>query len=249
MELLSITLAANETKQFAKAGRYFEIIESAFPITVNFYSASGAQSDSMVNALSGLFLEDPYVHFSISNGATAQTVILLLMEIGRGGSRRQPGTVRVIDQGADKTATGNQFLLVFSQASGAGGSIVAIKANTKKVFVKSLMVGSDTAGTLEIFMGTAAPTANPSVPPAGRNKRLFGAAADHSVAYGTCATLPVTGGEVPGASVIGYVSIQANATQLIPLTTPIEIDPGGFLLVASGAINKSVSVIADIEET
>lgn len=97
MELLTITLAANETRQFAKAGRYFEIIESIYAMNVAFYGANGAQSDQMIGALSGLYLEDPYSHFAITNGAGAQTVTVLLMETGRGGSRRQPGNVIVID--------------------------------------------------------------------------------------------------------------------------------------------------------
>ena len=98
MELLPITLAANETKQFAKAGRYFEIITADFPLAVQFTGDKGAQTDQLQGAVSGLFIEDPYSHFAITNGPNAQTIVLLLMETGRGGSRRQPGTVDVTNK-------------------------------------------------------------------------------------------------------------------------------------------------------
>lgn len=97
MELLPITLAANETRQFAKAGRYFEIIDSTYAVTIQFVGTGGNISDSMTGALSGLFIEDPFTHFSVTNGAAAQTITLLIMETGRGGSRRQPGNVAIVD--------------------------------------------------------------------------------------------------------------------------------------------------------
>ncbi len=73
MELLTINLAANQTQQFAKAGRYFEIIDSFYAVRVDFTGDQGQQTDSMVNALSGLYLEDAFSGFAIANGATAQT--------------------------------------------------------------------------------------------------------------------------------------------------------------------------------
>ena len=111
MELLTVTLAANETKQFAKAGRYFEIIDSSYAVQVDFTGDQGQRSDSMINALSGLFVEDPYSGFAITNGAIAQNVTLLVMENGRGGSRRQPGIVQVIDGGKERTKANLAFTL------------------------------------------------------------------------------------------------------------------------------------------
>lgn len=94
MELLTIKLSAGESKRFEKPGRYFEIIDSTGAVRVDFYSVSGRQTDQMVNALSGLFLEASYGAFTITS-ATSQSVSFLLLENGRGGSRRQPGVVQV----------------------------------------------------------------------------------------------------------------------------------------------------------
>lgn len=169
MELLQITLAANETKQFAKAGRYFEIIESAFPITVNFTGSSGALSDSMVNALSGLFLEDAYTHFSITNGTSAQTVTLLLMEIGRGGSRRQPGVVQVTYQVSSSVALSDSVETANALASGfqVVKTIVTPAANTKGLRMHRCVVQAvaNAAGFTDLRV-IAAPAAPVNLTPA-----------------------------------------------------------------------------------
>lgn len=102
MELLTIQLAANETKQFRKAGAYCEIIDSQAAIGINFLSVLGGQTGSIKGGLSGLYLEVDYGAFDITNGPAAQTVTLLLCDAGEsGGSRRQPGNVRVIDEITD----------------------------------------------------------------------------------------------------------------------------------------------------
>ena len=41
MELLTVTLAASQTRHFAKAGRYFEIIDSTYAVNVAFTGADG----------------------------------------------------------------------------------------------------------------------------------------------------------------------------------------------------------------
>lgn len=162
---------------------------------------------------------------------------------------RITGSVYVIDQGADKTAGGNQFFVSQSSSSALGGMILSIKATAKKVFIKRLMIGTDTAGALEYGIATGAPTSNAAAGVTPLNKLFFGGnAADASLATGTCAAIPVTAGEMPGKALIGFLSFSANQLLELPLTTPLELTPGKYFYVASGAANRSAVLIADFEE-
>lgn len=97
IELLTFTLAAGATAQFAKAGRYIEIIEADYGIaSITLTDESGGQSAVMRNTKSGLYAEVAFKQVDIVNGATAQTITLLVTD-GRGGSRRQPGNVVIVD--------------------------------------------------------------------------------------------------------------------------------------------------------
>ena len=178
MELLTINLAANQTQQFAKAGRYFEIIDSAYAVRVDFNGDQGQQTDSMVNALSGLFIEDPFAGFAITNGATPQSVTVLILESGRGGSRRQPGVVRVIDQSADKSMAGNQFFGSYSAPAAAGlGSVVMLGAGGgggKKAVIKILSISSSITGSVILMSGTG--PGSLGLPTAALNPKVVGGA-------------------------------------------------------------------------
>lgn len=249
MELLTITLAANETKQFARAGRYFEIIASDAAINVAFYGLGGGQTDSMMNALSGLFLEDPYAAFSITNSGAAQSITLLLMETGRGGSRRQPGVVSVVDQGAYKSGLGKQFVASFTRnsSSGAVGVVGGLKADTGSFAVKRLMLSSTTAGVLGLYFGSAAPTVNAGTTAQIVSKLATAPVATASRVYGDAATGVPTGAELPGVALIANVQVGANAYSEVPLTTPLILPQGYVLAVASLAVNRDVSMVFDFE--
>jgi hypothetical protein len=100
MEILTINLAANETKNFRKAGSYVEILSSSGPIGITMNSVAGGQINSINGGLSGLFLNADFGAFTVADqSGTAQQVLLLTCDPGEvGGSRRQPGNVRVIDE-------------------------------------------------------------------------------------------------------------------------------------------------------
>lgn len=251
MELLTTTLAANETKQFAKAGRYFEIIDSTYAVNVAFNAANGAQSDQMVGALSGLYLEDPYSHFSITNGAVAQSITLLVMETGRGGSRRQPGNVRVIDQSIDKTRAGLQFMNSSAAAANPGAlSLVGIHnlaANARTVSLKKVIVSSATAGFLYFIKGSSPGTTYGANQAAG-NKFVTGPVSSARIFQGNTAALNPTGAEVPGAYLWVAFYVPANTPFLFPLEVPVVLSPNDIFYVSSGVINRDVSGVFDFEE-
>jgi len=133
-ELLTQTFAAGETKHFAKGGAYFEIIDSLAGVDVTFYDdVGGGQIDKVNGALSGVFLGFGFGGFDITS-ATAQTVQVLICARGeKGGSRRQPGNVTVIDkvgaavqtQGAASTAvTAFTATQILAPATNINGVIV-----------------------------------------------------------------------------------------------------------------------------
>ncbi len=100
MEILNITLGANGFQQYRKAGSYFEILASTGQIGVNFYSTQGGQTDSIKGGVSGLFMVTDYGAFDVQDlsGATNAVQILVCDEGENGGSRRQPGTVDVMNK-------------------------------------------------------------------------------------------------------------------------------------------------------
>lgn len=164
MELLTITLAANQTQQFAKSGRYFEIIDSSYAVRVDFIGDQGQQTDSMVNALSGLFIEDPFAAFAITNGSVAQSITFLLLEAGRGGSRRQPGIVSV----SNKLGAGITQLEVSAGLLTIGFltvSVIAAASNLRGILVRKVST-SATAGAGQADIGLiAAPVVPTSTVP------------------------------------------------------------------------------------
>lgn len=121
MELFTFNIAANETKLFAKAGAYFEIIDAAYPIDVFFYDRSGGRVDEARAALSGIYIEEQYAEFTVTNGALPQSVTLML-HTGRGGSRRQPGIVNVVDSARLQSFANQAFSGVFDIPAGAGAA-------------------------------------------------------------------------------------------------------------------------------
>ena len=103
MQNLRFSIAAGETKVFVIAGRYLEIIEATGPVTLGLYDENSSQTDDAKDVLSGTFMEGVFSQFEVYS-ATAQTVELFLTAT-RGGTRRQPGNVRVIDDITDAIQT------------------------------------------------------------------------------------------------------------------------------------------------
>jgi hypothetical protein len=248
MQNLRFTIAAGETKNFgAISGAYLEVIEAAGAITLGLYDAAGSQSDDARDIYSGFYVEGKFAGFEVYS-AVAQTIELLITN-GRGGTRRQPGNVKVIDQGIDKTRAGNQFVGAPAlNGVAAVFSIVSVYPAAKIAAIKRLLVSCATAGTIYIGTGTGAPTTNPVAQGGMRNKLIGGAVSDMQRALGTCAAQPPTVGEVPGYSGLFTMPVPANSYVEIPLTTPIVIGPGQYLVIVGAAINSNVSALIDWEE-
>lgn len=247
MELLTFAIAANETKVFKRAGRYFEIIDAAYALNVDLYDANGGKSDGMLGALSGLFVSGPFTEFVVTNGAVAQTVTLMVHE-GQGGSRRQPGVVRVVDQGVEKTAALSQFLNSTRVAATVGAvGLSVLVAGARKVAIKRVQIAAATAQAVFFGYGTGAPgtvlgstTAN--------NKRVGGPASSATAYAATAAGATPTAPELPGYIFGGRVYVQDFVTVELALTTPILLQPGQCFLINGAVVNREVCGNFDFEE-
>lgn len=135
MEIITMNLAANETKQFRKAGSYIEILSSIGAIGVNLYTSNGGQTDSIKGGLSGLYMRSDFGAFDVQEqSGAAQTVQLLVCDAGEdGGSRRQPGIVSITNRisasvraifGAGNVALGLNATQIIAPAAAPNGILI-----------------------------------------------------------------------------------------------------------------------------
>lgn len=99
MENLRFNIAAGETKTFERGGRYLEIIDATGPVSIILSDQNGGRADSAKDVLSGTYMATAFAKFEVFS-ATAQIVELFLSDTS-GGTKRQPGSVRVIDEISD----------------------------------------------------------------------------------------------------------------------------------------------------
>lgn len=106
-------MGAGEVKVMNLAGRFLEIVEAQYPISIGFVDRNGnaLEDGGIVNCESGIFVDlapvGGYAAFTVSS-AVAQP-IRLLYGGGMGGSRRQPGVVQVVDGARARTLAGAAF--------------------------------------------------------------------------------------------------------------------------------------------
>lgn len=132
MEILRFTIAAGETKRFEKAGRYIEVIEAESALSLFFFDENGGQADDAQGIVSGLYIEGSYKAFTVYS-ASAQSINLIIAD-GRGGSRRQPGNVTVIDKvgSSCQTVTVSDLTIGFTAAA-----LVAPASNINGVILRA----------------------------------------------------------------------------------------------------------------
>lgn len=164
--------------------------------------------------------------------------------VGDVDSSRLVGNVKVIDQGADKTMAGNQFLLGVIAAAVAGRNSHAGFKNksSKSIAIKRIQVGTSAAAVLSVtladnvsgtdYVETAAPV----------NKSfLASASAARGFTASDLSTLTATR---------TFMQFNAPAGGLleVPMTTPIILPPTTVLLVLTNGVNVQTSAVLDMEE-
>lgn len=250
-ELLTINLAANETKAFRKAGSYLEIIDSSYPVGLNLYSVNGSQIDSINGALSGFFLGVSFGAFDLKNGAISQTVTILALDPGEiGGSRRQPGVVRVIDQGYEKTNAALQFYGTATQSAFAATlSSAGIKAGAKRIAIKRIGIITDIAQSIHIGIITGDPTTGTWTAALNwKNKLLQSTDSLALKFYQQSVGGSWSGTELPGFVAITSTALGAAQSKEMLLTSPLVIQPGGYFVARGMTVNAMCGIEIDFEE-
>lgn len=247
MELLSIRIGAGQTRRFEKAGRYFEIIDSSSAVTVDFYSISGRQTDEMKNAVSGLFVEAEYGAFTIESAA-AQTVTVLILENGRGGSRRQPGIVRVVDTAKQTTQDGQAFqggTTTGTPAAGQFGTaqIVNPVGSGKRVIIERIEMGSAVqttaiGGITQTQHGVSSSFVKPKLSGGAESAASFASKFDHVSDPGLL---------IPSPAFFGYVIPAGSVREAKPIR-PYIIMPGFQFTVGNRVPSTALDVAFEFYE-
>jgi hypothetical protein len=248
VELLQFNIAAGETKRYEVAGRYLEIIEAADRLNIEFNGPDGNRVHSMRGALSGFYSEEPFGAFEVTNPGAAQTVTLMITD-RRGGSRRQPGNVRIVDQSIDKTRAQNQFWGSVGVGASVGQASWAwLQPNGRQVAVKAIAVQSSIAGPIFVGRAASAGTAAGGFNPFNGNK-FFGALASLArVSAGFSAGVNPTAAEIPGYIGLANLQVPANTLINVPLGTPILLEGTNALVITGNALNRDVTMLVDYEE-
>lgn len=224
MQNLRFNIAAGETKVFVMAGRYLEIIDATGPVSIGLYDKAGSQADDAKDVLSGTFMETPFSQFEISS-TTAQTVELFITET-RGGTRRQPGVVSVVDGNRADVQSGKAFTLT-SSYGGTAATFAAIglwnpAGSTKNAVVTEISVSAGASTSIQLGLVSIAPA---NMDSATNNKLLGGA---------TAAPVQRAYQEYASASPAGFTRIYTwlGTTQANKIFARPIIVPPGFGLVA-----------------
>lgn len=234
MQVITVTFSANQIKRFELSGKYFEIISSGGPVSVDFYDQNGSDSNGALNILSGFFVEGDFSSFNIRS-ATAQTVEILVTG-GKGGSRRQPGVVQVVDTAKFTTEAGQSFAGKTDSAPGAAlfGAVQLWNpaGSGRRVIVESILI-TNAAVAQNVVVGIS-PTTAPLSDGVGTSKLSGGASAVAQVKKDN--NLAAIGSSYMSAGISLFsLYLPANGNQSKDLKRPIILLPG-FGLAAIGTI-------------
>lgn len=219
MQLLKFTIAAGETKRFEIAGRYVEIIESDAPVSLLFFDGGGGQTDDAIGAVSGLYIEGAFKAFTVSS-ATAQSVNLLITE-GRGGSRRQPGNVSIID----RVETSCMTVGITDTTLGASATAFVLPAaNLNGIIVRSSIVeaqpGASGAANVRLIAALTAPA---SVVPGANSIILNSAYADVSASAARSSAFDQRRRIPPGWGLYFVKNVTSVAAAVAAITASYEL--------------------------
>lgn len=241
MELITFILAAGETKRWERAGRYVEVIDASGAFDLFLSDANGGRVDYAKGALSGVYLEGAYQAIELSS-ASAQSITLLVTD-GRGGSRRQPGIVQVVDVNKSRTIAGSAFALASARASSAGVyarcGLVNPTGSTRRAVVERLRYGTNGA-TTTFAIGIVLQANLGGVGGAVASKLAGGPAS-------TCVNQADSSG-VFAQNFAQFLYQLPGTSGEIALPTPIVMPPGYGLVVNVSTANQDAFLNVDFFE-
>lgn len=164
---------------------------------------------------------------------------------------RITGNVSIVDGSRDVTSAGSQFF--GSAAFGAAAlrfPIIGIRSVTKKVFVRSILVGSTSAGLITLFSCNGDPTSAPAIG-AGVGRNLIagvGAASSAKSIGGDAAAASPTAGELPGVATFATLLVTTSEMLRLEFPRPILLQPGMGLVMVANIAATTVFMAMDFEE-
>lgn len=240
-------IGAGETKVFHKSGRYLEVIAANSLLDIVMLGDAGEVMDEMRGALSGFYAEGQFRQFQLTNPTTSVQTVTLMITDGRGGSRRQPGVVTVIDQGIERV----QARKAFVGRQGAPGVAATHSAifldpynNATTVWVERVSVSCSTATYFHLFDQAASVAYQNSqglVFPKDKFGGLLTGATGPSIDAGTVATFT-------GLRLFETLFVSGQTVQ-IEFKSPIRLNriSGGTYAMGVIADNQNVTFNAVFE--
>lgn len=220
MEVLKFSIAAGEVKRFEKAGRYVEVIAADAALSMFFFDGDGGQVDDAQGIVSGMFVEESFRALTVYSAA-AQSITLLLSD-GRGGSRRQPGEVAIID----KIGEGTQLYSANITAVGFNVvELIAASANVNGLMIRSAKTstqagaGGQSLARLQVAK-TQPAVANPTGVPLCVVMETFSAAAG---IYSEAANFQLQRRVPPGWGLYASNSVSTAAATVGNMTASVEV--------------------------
>ena len=168
IEIFKINLDANESRELALAGEYFEVRNAVFSIElIEIMDKSGGMVSRLESPEESDFVKPgAFQLIRIKNGPVAQTC-KFFVGTGDAGSRRPSGILQIVDNGISKTKKSQTFMGVLTQPNVAGaysnvsiqnpigsGVTVSIKAYRISVTQNDGVLCSITNQTLTTNNGT-----------------------------------------------------------------------------------------------
>ena len=248
--IFTLNLAANEAREAAITGEYFELRNALFPIKlVELLDKSGGVIARLDNPEQSDFVKPGhYETVRITNGPTAQTV-KHFYGTGDAGSRRTSGLVRidgssdvsVIDGAKARTIAQDAFAIDLFSVGAAGQYPVAQLWNPvgsgRRIVVEQYCLSSAFGGAVAaMFSEVMLPVAPAKVP---TNKRSDGRASVVLARTESAVVYPA------GRGLLGYFVAANGGTPIFKMSSPVVINPGSSLIFAHGSV--AASVLANVE--
>lgn len=241
IQIFSIALAANEAREVAVTGEYFELRNAMYPVVlVELLDRSGSVISRLENPEQSDFVKPGrYETIRITNGATAQTVKHFYGS-GDAGSRRTSGLVRidgtsnvsVVDGGRLRSLAGNSYAGgAYSNAVVGQYSEVQLwnpAASGKNVFLTQINFSSSANSAIFLLTSMAAQTNQRAV----SNKILTGAAGVAQLRWGSTPTYLGTE--------FSYSHVSAFQQNTLKFSDPFIIPPNRGLTVNGSNLDNLI---------
>lgn len=237
LSIFSLTLAANEAREAAVTGEYFEIRNAVFPIAlIELLDRTGAVVSRLENPEQSDFVRPgPYQTVRITNGPTAQT-IKHFYGSGDAGSRRTSGLVQIIDNELARSNNGQSFTAhMFAAASTtlfSGVQLYNPAASGVNILIPQF--NYNVSGGFALQIASSAVQLTGATGTVGNKKA--GAAASMAIA---------TQNQTLATALVSPAPFAASGNGVYRLHSPFVVPPGFGLNFGAPAINAAVSV--DVE--